>query len=98
MEVVPPAANEPGVFILDRKDVKDATFLLTGDLLESDGPIPVSSLTARGIQAVLAPEFGPVFYGECVTHGVLPLALGDEVLEAVAAWVTEHPLMDLTID
>ncbi|MEM7021772.1 MAG: 3-isopropylmalate dehydratase small subunit [Pseudomonadota bacterium] len=51
-----------------------------------------------GFRAVIAPSFGPIFHGNAVKNGLLPLALPKEVVEALLARIEADPTRMVRID
>lgn len=82
---------EPG-FVLDRPDYAGAQILLGGANFGcgSSREHAVWALAEAGFRAVIAPSFAPIFAGNCVRNGVLPVAL-----DAVADIAGSNPV---TID
>jgi len=52
----------------------------------------VTALTAMGISCVIAPSFGDIFFANCFRNGVLPIVLGDGLVERLVGSA------ELTID
>ena len=51
----------------------------------------VWALHAYGIRAVIAPTFSPIFFGNCIRNGIVPVRLPAETVAALAAWVERDP-------
>ena len=49
------------------------------------------ALHEYGIRAVLAPSFSPIFHGNCIRNGIVPVTLAAADIAAIAAYVTEAP-------
>ena len=45
----------------------------------------VTALMAMGVRCVIAPSFGDIFAGNCFRNGMLPIALAEDVVAALAA-------------
>ena len=53
---------------------------------------------ACGIRSVIAPSFGPVFYSDCFDYGMLPVTLGQDVVEGIAGRIVSNPGVEMTVD
>lgn len=51
-----------------------------------------------GIRCVVAPNFGDIFYNNCVKNGILPIRLPEQAVAALRAQLHAHPGATLTID
>ena len=51
----------------------------------------VWALHEYGIRAVIAPSFSPIFFGNCVRNGIVPVRLPAATVAALAAWVEQDP-------
>jgi 3-isopropylmalate/(R)-2-methylmalate dehydratase small subunit len=51
----------------------------------------VWALHEYGIRAVIAPTFSPIFFGNCIRNGIVPVRLPAETVAALAAWVERDP-------
>jgi 3-isopropylmalate/(R)-2-methylmalate dehydratase small subunit len=59
----------------------------------------VWALHEYGIRAVIAPSFSPIFYGNCVRNGIVPVRLAGADITALAEWVEHDPAgHPLTVD
>jgi 3-isopropylmalate/(R)-2-methylmalate dehydratase small subunit len=78
-------------FVLNQPGFRGAEILLAGDNFGcgSSREHAVWALAEYGIRAVIAPSFSPIFAGNAVRGGVLPLVLPRE---AVAALVAAGPV------
>ena len=95
-----PDASENPDFALDQEPYRDATILLAGENFGT-GSAPESEvfrLMAFGIRSVIAPGFGSEFYSECLTFGMLPVTLSEEVIEKLAEGVVSNPGLEMTVD
>ena len=92
--------SENPEFILNRAPWRDASILLAGRNFGIGGTqTPAAArLLGSGIRAVIAPSFGPVFLDDCVQAGLLPVILGQEQVEIIAAAATAAPRRELTIN
>lgn len=51
----------------------------------------VWALHEYGIRAVIAPTFSPIFFGNCIRNGIVPVRLPAETVASIAAWVEQDP-------
>jgi 3-isopropylmalate/(R)-2-methylmalate dehydratase small subunit len=56
------------------------------------------ALPAAGFRCVIAASFGDIFYSNCLQVGVLPIALGDEVVDALQRRLHERPGLHVVVD
>ena len=95
-----PDASEDPDFVLDQEPYREASILLAGGNFGT-GSAPESEvfrLMAYGIRSVIAPGFGPEFYSNCLTYGMLPVTLSEEVIEKIADRVVSSPGVEMTVD
>ncbi len=92
--------SENPEFILNRAPWRNASILLAGRNFGIGGTrTPAAArLLGDGIRAVIAPSFGQVFFDDCIQAGLLPVILGQEQVEAIAAAAVAAPRRELTID
>jgi len=91
---------DPG-FVLNRPGYAAARILLGGENFGcgSSREHAVWALAEYGIRAVIAPSFSPIFYGNCVRNGIVPLRLPAASIAALAAAVEPDPAhTPLTVD
>ena len=87
-------------FVLDQEPYRNASILLAGENFGT-GSAPESEvfrLMAYGIRSVIAPSFAAAFYSNCLTYGMLPVTLGEEVIEKLAEGVVSNPGVEMTVD
>ncbi|MEY2884302.1 MAG: hypothetical protein RL490_2026, partial [Pseudomonadota bacterium] len=74
-------------FVLNRAGFRDAAILLAGDNFGcgSSREHAVWALAEYGLRCVIAPSFSPIFAGNAVRGGVLPLVLPAAEIAALAA-------------
>ena len=74
-------------FVLNQSAYRAAAILLAGDNFGcgSSREHAVWALAEHGIRAVIAPSFSPIFAGNAVRGGVLPLVLPRAAIAALAA-------------
>jgi 3-isopropylmalate/(R)-2-methylmalate dehydratase small subunit len=79
-------------FVLNQPAYAEAAILLSGDNFGcgSSREHAVWALVEWGIRCVIAPSFSPIFAGNAVRGGLLPLALPKEAVAALAG--AEAPL------
>lgn len=59
----------------------------------------VWALHEYGIRAVIAPSFSPIFFGNCVRNGIVPVALPGTAISDLQAYVVADPQKNqLTVD
>jgi 3-isopropylmalate/(R)-2-methylmalate dehydratase small subunit len=58
----------------------------------------VWALADYGFRAVIAPSFGDIFYNNCCSQGVLPIALPEPDVLALQAVLLRHPGGNVTVD
>jgi 3-isopropylmalate/(R)-2-methylmalate dehydratase small subunit len=57
------------------------------------------ALAEYGIRAIVAPSFNPIFQGNCIRNGIVPVVLPAEIVAEVAAQVAVDPQQaQVTID
>jgi 3-isopropylmalate/(R)-2-methylmalate dehydratase small subunit len=80
-------------FVLNQPAYADTRILLGGSNFGcgSSREHAVWALHEYGIRAVIAPSFSPIFHGNCIRNGIVPVALGADDIAAMAAWVSEAP-------
>lgn len=76
-------------FALNQPQYQGASILLARDNFGcgSSREHAVWALQEYGFRAIIAPSFADIFFGNCFKNGVLPIALGAEVVEALFAQV-----------
>jgi 3-isopropylmalate/(R)-2-methylmalate dehydratase small subunit len=69
--------SEDPEFVLNQPRYRGAPILIAGDNFGcgSSREPAVWSLMGLGIRCVIAPSFGDIFVGNCLTNGVLPIVL-----------------------
>ena len=88
-------------FILNQPGYRAARILLAGENFGcgSSREHAVWALLEYGIRAVIAPSFAPIFYGNCVRNGIVPVRLEAQAIAALAAAVRPDPAHRLvTVD
>ncbi len=86
-------------FVLNRPLYAGAEILVTGANFGcgSSREHAVWALAEYGFRAVLAPSFNPIFQGNCIANGVVPVVLERAAIEQILAAVatTPHVTVDL---
>lgn len=87
-----PDGSESPDFVLNQPDFRDAAILLAGRNFGcgSSREGAVWALQQAGIRCVIAPSFGEIFFGNCFQNGVLPVALLEADVRALASEVGER--------
>ncbi len=88
-------------FVLNRPGYAGARILLGGENFGcgSSREHAVWALAEYGFRAVIAPSFSPIFYGNCVRNGIVPVKLPAEAISALAETVERDPgRTPLTVD
>ncbi len=80
-------------FVLNRREYSGARILLGGENFGcgSSREHAVWALHEFGIRAVIAPSFSPIFYGNCVRNGIVPVRLPEPAIAQLAAAVALDP-------
>lgn len=88
-------------FVLNQPAYAGARVLLSGENFGcgSSREHAVWALLEYGIRAVIAPSFAPIFHGNCVRNGILPVRLDAGSIARLAAAVAPDPQQRrLTVD
>jgi 3-isopropylmalate/(R)-2-methylmalate dehydratase small subunit len=80
-------------FVLNRAPYREARILLGGENFGcgSSREHAVWALHEYGFRAVVAPSFSPIFFGNCVRNGIVPVRLPLPDVVSLAAWVEQDP-------
>jgi 3-isopropylmalate/(R)-2-methylmalate dehydratase small subunit len=80
-------------FVLNRPEYAGTRILLGGENFGcgSSREHAVWALHEYGIRAVLAPSFSPIFYGNCVRNGIVPVRLPAAAIAQIAVLVARDP-------
>jgi 3-isopropylmalate/(R)-2-methylmalate dehydratase small subunit len=83
---------DPG-FVLNQPAYASTRILLAGENFGcgSSREHAVWALDEYGIRAVIAPSFAPIFQGNCVRNGLLPVRLDADAVARLAAAVAPDP-------
>ena len=93
--------GEPNAdFELNAERYQGATILVTGRNFGcgSSREHAVWALHDYGIRAIIAPSFADIFFNNCLSNGLLPITLPEEVVASLAERARECPGYRLTID
>jgi 3-isopropylmalate/(R)-2-methylmalate dehydratase small subunit len=79
--------SENADFVLNQPAFRQAKFLVTGRNFGcgSAREHAVWALCAFGIRCVIAPSFGPLFYGNCFKNALVPVELEETEVKSFAA-------------
>lgn len=80
-------------FVLNQPAYAGAEILLGGENFGcgSSREHAAWALADYGFRAVMAPSFNPIFRGNCVRNGIVPIVLPTDAITAIAADVTPDP-------
>jgi len=90
----------PG-FVLNQPDFADARILLSGANFGcgSSREHAAWALAEYGFRVIVAPSFNPIFRGNCVRNGIVPVELPADAIARLAAWIEAAPRdRPLTVD
>lgn len=88
-------------FVLNRPDYAGTRILLGGANFGcgSSREHAAWALAEYGVRAILAPSFNPIFHGNCIRNGIVPVVLAAEAIAALAADIATAPqARPLTVD
>jgi 3-isopropylmalate/(R)-2-methylmalate dehydratase small subunit len=88
-------------FVLNQPAYAAARILLSGENFGcgSSREHAAWALAEYGIRAIIAPSFSPIFYGNCVRNGILPVRLPADSIASLAEEVAASPAAQpITID
>jgi len=87
---------EPG-FVLNRPAFAEARFLLSGSNFGcgSSREHAAWALAEYGFRAVIAGSFNPIFRGNCVRNGIVPVALPQDAIATLAQEAPDAMTVDL---
>jgi 3-isopropylmalate/(R)-2-methylmalate dehydratase small subunit len=79
-------------FILNRAPWDQATILVAGRNFGcgSSREGAPKALRQCGFRVVIAPSFGDIFYGNCFRNGIVPVALPESIVQAMAETAMSH--------
>ncbi|MEE4349059.1 MAG: 3-isopropylmalate dehydratase small subunit [Pacificimonas sp.] len=93
------ARKENPDFVLNHDLYRDARILLGGANFGcgSSREHAVWALSEWGIRAIIAAGFAPIFRGNCIRNGILPVTLGRAVVEGLAGAAVSIDLAAQTV-
>lgn len=86
-------------FVLNRPDYRGAALLLGGRNFGcgSSREHAVWALAEYGIRCIIAPSFAPIFAGNCIRNGIVPVVLPVDVIASLAGAVCHVDLAAQTV-
>ncbi len=80
-------------FVLNKPEYANTRFILGGSNFGcgSSREHAAWALAEYGIRAVVAPSFNPIFRGNCVRNGIVPVELSADAIAELAAQVEANP-------
>jgi 3-isopropylmalate/(R)-2-methylmalate dehydratase small subunit len=92
-------SNEPE-FVLNQSRFDGATILVAGPDFGtgSSREHAVWALQDYGFKAVIAPRFGDIFRGNSLKAGLLPVVLGEKIVQRLWDDIDDDPQMHVTVD
>lgn len=90
--------RDPG-FVLNQRDAIGTRLLLAGQNFGcgSSREHAVWALMEFGIEAIIAPSFAPIFKGNCLRNGLLPIELPEAVVRRLAWQIVRIDLPAQTV-
>ena len=88
-------------FVLNQPRHAGARILLTGANMGcgSSREHAAWALAEYGFRAIIAPSFNPIFHGNCVRNGIVPVVLAPDVIAELAKAIEPDPqALRLTVD
>ena len=87
-------------FVLNNPCYKNATIIVGNSNFGggSSREAAVFALDAFGIRSVIAPNFGDIFYNNCLKNGILPVVLNKRKTDRLRALLHSNPGSSLKID
>jgi 3-isopropylmalate/(R)-2-methylmalate dehydratase small subunit len=83
-----PAGRDPDpAFVLNQQQYAGARVILGGNNFGcgSSREHAVWALAEYGIRAIIAPSFAPIFAANCMRNGIVPVALGRDIVAQIVA-------------
>jgi 3-isopropylmalate/(R)-2-methylmalate dehydratase small subunit len=80
-------------FVLNKPENADTEILLAGGNFGcgSSREHAAWALAEYGIRAIVAPSFNPIFHGNCVRNGIVPVVLDTATIATIAAAIEHDP-------
>jgi len=87
-------------FVLNAPRYQGASILVAGDNFGcgSSREHAPWALAEYGFRAIIAPSFADIFYNNCFSNSILPIAASEEVVNSLMAEVEANPGYTLAID
>jgi 3-isopropylmalate/(R)-2-methylmalate dehydratase small subunit len=87
-------------FVLNQPRFAGARFLVSGENFGcgSSREHAAWALVEYGIRVVIAGSFNPIFFGNCVRNGIVPVVLPETRLAALGVWLERAEPPRLTVD
>ncbi|MGF7149927.1 3-isopropylmalate/(R)-2-methylmalate dehydratase small subunit [Sphingomonas zeicaulis] len=87
-------------FVMNQPRYRDAAILLGGANFGcgSSREHAAWALAEKGFRAIIAPSFNPIFRGNCIRNGIVPVELPRAVVEAIAAGVDADEAATVEVD
>lgn len=96
-----PDGGEPDPsFVLNRREYRGARVLVTGPNFGcgSSREHAVWALQDRGFEAIVAPSFADIFYGNASKVGLVCVILGEDVVRELAEKAESDPSSEIAVD
>jgi 3-isopropylmalate/(R)-2-methylmalate dehydratase small subunit len=80
-------------FVLNQPAYAGTQILLAGENFGcgSSREHAVWALAEYGIRAILAPSFAPIFFGNCVRNGIVPVKLDSSIIKDIETFIKVDP-------
>jgi 3-isopropylmalate/(R)-2-methylmalate dehydratase small subunit len=95
-----PDGRENAEFELNRPEAREASILLTGENFGcgSSREHAPWALLDYGFRVIVAPSFADIFYNNCFQNGLLPVVLGEDILQHWHERYDRERGLELTVD
>ena len=95
-----PAGNENQNFTLNQEAFRGATIIVGNSNFGggSSREAAVFALEAYGIRSVIAPNFGDIFYNNCLKNGLLPIVLTKPQTDQLRKTLHQNPGFRIDVD
>ncbi len=96
-----PDGSENPAFVLNQAPFRNARILLAGANFGcgSSREGAVWAMMQMGLEAVIAPSFGDIFYNNCFQNGMLPIVLDRASIDAIVSEIApDAPKTPVTVD
>ncbi len=87
-------------FVLNDEQYSGASILVAGPSfgVGSSREHAVWAIQQGGFNAVIAPSFSDIFRNNCTKNGLVPVVVGESVVEAIWTAIEAHPTTEITVD